>query len=146
MLRQCLKRSVEIISWKMHRFHRRQVEYVWGEVLRVGPTSLKRGSKRVVLSGHVRLRQATESVISRIFDKGGQTCTFRTCTLFFVKCLHCLTLLEARDCPLSFTECGSKREEGGGEEGMEGRREVVLRPKIWQRTKCTFEKCTFVPS
>ena len=26
---------------------------------------------------------------------------------------------------------------------MEGRREVV-KDKIWQRTKCTFEKCTFV--
>ena len=36
-----------------------------------------------------------------------------------------------------------ERIERGGGEGMKGRREVV-RPIIWQRTKCTFEKCTFV--
>ena len=32
--------------------------------------------------------------------KGGQACTFRICTSFFVTSLDCLTLLGARDCPL----------------------------------------------
>ena len=35
-------------------------------------------------------------------------------------------------------------ERRGGKEGMEGRREVV-KAKIWQRTKCTFEKVHVCP-
>ena len=40
-----------------------------------------------------------QQLIGSVF-KGGQTCTSRTCTLFSVISLHCLTLLGARDCPL----------------------------------------------
>ena len=63
---------------------------------------------------------------------------FRTCTLFFV-------IFGARDCPLSVSQRESNREEGGRKKAWKGgvRR---LRPKFWQRTKCTFEKRTFVPS
>ena len=39
--------------------------------------------------------------VSRV--KGWQTCTFRTCTLFFVTSPHCLTFLGARDRLLEVT-------------------------------------------
>ena len=83
--------------------------------------------------------------VSRFFVKGGQTCTFRTCTLFFAIFLRCLTLLGARDCPLFNFPSMEAIERRGGKKAWKGgvRRS---RPKFWQRTKCTFEKCTFVPS
>ena len=57
----------------------------------------------------------------------------------FMISLHCLTLLGARDSPLSFTCCRINREDGGG--GKKAWKGGVrrLRPKFWQRTKCTFE-------
>ena len=38
--------------------------------------------------------------IRSTWNCGMASCTFRTCTLFFVTSLHCLTLLVAHDCPL----------------------------------------------
>ena len=86
-------------------------------------------------------RTSVPEVFPFAWSKGGQTCTFRTCTLFFVISLHCLTLLGARDCPCSFTQCGSNREEGG-----ERRHGMEVKAKILAENKCTFERCTFVPS
>ena len=49
--------------------------------------------------------------------------------LFFVASLHCLTFPGVRDCPLPFSLCRNNREDGGNE-GMEGRREVVKAQKL----------------
>ena len=49
------------------------------------------------------------SLPAPLFYQGGTKCTFRTCTLFFVISLHCLTLLGARDCPLKCQKSGREQ-------------------------------------